>query len=935
MKPAPFKSNREGLLPWQVVGQLGGSGNPCERSVGGAILIADIAGYTRIAERHSSLGDEGLGRLSDLLSGEFNRYMDLVAFHGGEMISFAGDALIACFLNRPGAEALDVRATACARTLTDMSGVPLGAGSDRVTLHVGVGLGRIWLARVGGWFGRWELLVGGDAAQTAFRAAAAAAPGRVIVQSSTGSSFDFDLYHHASTIDAADLTWAYGLVHPRVLEGLERDGSLNSELRQITALFVRVTGLDEPAAASLERHQDWVFSVHETLRSISSSSGRFLIDDKGVVFVLVLGDPGNAHADDIERALSFATEVERRAQHLGVGLSMGLATGRAFCGVIGNQVRRQYVIVGPAMNLAARLMEASPTGLLAALPLSSHYRRRFRLTSAGTFALKGVREPVAAVRLEDQEGRAVPAELFGRRHAIEQLDQAVRRARDGSGGVRLVVGDAGMGKSALVAWLVSHAAAMGVRCAIGECDLTEAASPYFAFRPILRMLVGGRPRDSVDTLRAKLATWLASIDRLEFAPIFNALLPVQFPDTPTTAQLRGQSRAELLIDLLVELVRGASAQPLAIVIEDAHWLDSASAQLVEQIASRLDRPLVLLTARPEAEGDVLASLEPRISARIELDPLDHDAIARLTSASCGGPVDPAVVSLVQEQTRGNPFFVHEVLRGLRDRGQLSFDGAFWRISDATVELLPASATLQGLIASRIDGLPADVRRALSVASVIGQQIDLVDFDRRSRARDATASRTARRVAIAASPDDGRPRQPRRRRTVRACADSSRCVRLAAVRESHRPPSRRCRGHRAPSSAGARASRAARAPLVARSRGCADGHARRSGRRRSHSCRGVSRSPFVRRAMCATGGTRSERLNARAPDSVAGRAGGCRERFGRRATAWCACCERARPGWSADSTNLDARADDGIIGADRARIAPPPGLVDDGTSSGGG
>jgi class 3 adenylate cyclase len=108
--------------------------------------------------------------------------MDVVASHDGEMISFAGDAPISFFLNRAGAGAVELRATAYARALTDMSGVPLGAGDNHVTLHVGVGLGRIWLARLGGWFGRWELLVGGDAAQTAFRAAAAAVPGRVIVQ---------------------------------------------------------------------------------------------------------------------------------------------------------------------------------------------------------------------------------------------------------------------------------------------------------------------------------------------------------------------------------------------------------------------------------------------------------------------------------------------------------------------------------------------------------------------------------------------------------------------------------------------------------------------------------------------------------------------------------------------------------------------------------
>ena len=95
-------------------------------------------------------------------------------------------------------------------------------------------------------------------------------------------------------------------------------------------------------------------------------------------------------------------------------------------------------------------MEASQTGLLAAVQLSSDYRRRFRLTSAGTFALKGVRDPVAAVRVEGHAGDVLPPELFGRREATDRLEQIIRQARDGIGGLALVVGDAGMGKSALV-----------------------------------------------------------------------------------------------------------------------------------------------------------------------------------------------------------------------------------------------------------------------------------------------------------------------------------------------------------------------------------------------------------------------------------------------------------------------------------------------------
>ncbi len=580
-------------------------------------------------------------------------------------------------------------------------------------------------------------LVGGDAVcALRSRQAGAAGPGQMVISDRTdvAKSDDDHLGGMHQVDEGADLDWIYGLVHPRVLEAVARQGSLNSDLRQVIALFVRATGLDEGAPDAVARHQEWIYAIHDTLRTISSGAGRFVIDDKGIVFVLVLGDSGNAHTDDMDRALSFASEIEARGAQLGLGLAAGLAAGRAFCGVIGNERRRQYVIVGPAMNTAARLMDRASHGLLAALPLPQHHLGRFRLVSAGTLDLKGVRDPVATARLEDR-ARVPPdpmsRELPGREQETKRLDQLLHAAQEGIGAMALIIGEPGIGKSTVAGWLVTRAADIGVRCVVGEGDLTEAASPYFAFRPsssaqIDRRLCGAV--DDVDALRQKLQRTLAALGRAAFAPIFNALLPLRLPETDTTDQLRGQRRAEVLSDLLVEVVREESQKPLAIVIEDAHWMDSASAQLVEQMHARLDRPLIVLTARPEAEYETLAVLVSRAKAlRLELGPLDSDAVGSMARTLLGGAITPAVVALVEEQTRGNPFFVKEYLRELRDTARIVCEGDTWRlasVSRAPTAWSGASPTLQGLIASRIDGLPPESRLALRVASVVGQHVDL-------------------------------------------------------------------------------------------------------------------------------------------------------------------------------------------------------------------
>jgi class 3 adenylate cyclase len=740
----------ESLLPWRVVAHLddgvAGAGARARR-LGGAVLVADISGYTRITQALCEQGDEGLGQLSDLLTREFSRYLDVVARHDGEIVSFAGDALIACFLSSPAEPAPPLeRARACAAALAALSGsAPAETANHRVTLHLGIAYGPIWMARLGGWYQRWELLLGGAAVRRAFAAASAAAPGQVTVaEPIAGVPADLPFPHRVPT-SVLDDSWWWGLVSPRLVDEARGQRRLQPELRQVCALFVRVKGLDEDSPDAVDRHQELVFAVHETLRAISTASGRFLIDERGLLFVLVLGDPGNAHADDLERALSFAKTLEARARGLGLTLAMGFATGRAFCGVLGNDVRRQVVAISPAMNLAARLMDATSDGLTVALPLPADRLHGFTLAPARTVQLKGIGEPVAIAHVETQTAAAeAPIELHGRRGETERLARLLEAARAGKGGLALIVGEAGMGKSTLLAWFRRQAAAKGMRCVLGEGDLTEAASSYFAFRPIVRALLGAAPDDGVDVLRARLLAWLATAGKSEgLAPLFNSLLPLQLPETPTTTQLRGPTRAEVLVDLLVELVRRASDEPVVILIEDAHWIDSASALLIEQIAARLERQLVLLTARPEAEETALEALRGRsLALRLELAPLDTEAVGHLAESACGGPVEPAVVALVREQTAGNPLFAREYMRALRESGRLARAEAAWELADRDANLATAPPTLQGLIASRIDGLSGEAQAVLRIAAVIGQQIDralLEDVTSRSETADLSAA----------------------------------------------------------------------------------------------------------------------------------------------------------------------------------------------------
>ena len=716
------------LLPWRLLAPIDRpDGRPGDYSFVGAALAADISGYTRIAERLCQAGDEGLGRLSTLLSTEFSRYLDVVSAFGGEVVSIAGDALLACFLPTDG-PALE-RAEACARALAALPIFEHGE-EDRVSLHLGVARGPIWLARVGGWFQRWELLVGGAAIRNAFHAAASAGSGQVVVAAAgppttdpgAESAFSASIPSAVATDD-----WRWGLLPPRLIEDQRAGRPWTSELRRVNVLFVRIHGLDETGPSTIADYQRVVLALHESIGATSATSGRLLIDNGGLVFVLVLGDPLNARGDDPDRVLTFGMALQRRLNALGLHTSMGFASGRVFCGVIGNDVRRQYVTVGPTMNLAARLMDSAPQGLIAALPLPSHRLSRYKLVPGDPISLKGLREPVATVSVSEVSDteRATEA-ICGREREIAALAELVAAAAHDQGGVGWIIGEAGLGKTSLVRRLCKQAAAAGVRCLVGEGDPAEASSSYFAWRPIVRALLSASPEASVEALHLELVDRLALLGRsAEFAPLFNSILPLHLPETPVTSQLRGTTRVEVLVDLLIDLVRQESARPLIIVLEDAHWIDSASLFLADQIVSRLKHPLLLVTTRPGNEETTQAQLLAHpVVLRVELAPLPLDSVGDLATLACSAPVDDTVVALVFEQTAGNPFFAREYVQQLKETGRLLFDKGTWKLTTTGAQTFDASPTLQGVIASRIDALSPDEQRVLKSAAVLGQQIDL-------------------------------------------------------------------------------------------------------------------------------------------------------------------------------------------------------------------
>ena len=357
---------------------------PSARPLRGAVLFTDFAGFTSLTERLAAAGPIGAERLSEILNWSFGILTDAIAQHGGDVILFAGDALLALF-ESDGDEGAATRAAAhCALAMQRELSVGAAPHGASLGLRTTVGAGPMHVHRVGGIDGRWMSLLGGPAVDDTFAADREARPGTVVASAAAwthlaavadGALHDggrVALVHGlvASVFPAAakiPIAEGFGKSVARLMLPMVRDRLLNgvahtafmAEFRDASVAFVRLMSVDPGRPDDLDRLHAAAIAAQEEADRFDGTLYQLVRDEKGCTAVLAFGLPGQAHDDDAARVANAATSLCARLRELGIDASAGAATGPVFCGIYGGATRRNYGIMGPTMNRAARLAHSS------------------------------------------------------------------------------------------------------------------------------------------------------------------------------------------------------------------------------------------------------------------------------------------------------------------------------------------------------------------------------------------------------------------------------------------------------------------------------------------------------------------------------------------------------------------------------------------------
>jgi class 3 adenylate cyclase/tetratricopeptide (TPR) repeat protein len=517
--------------------------------------------------------------------------------------------------------------------------------------------------------------------------------------------------------------------------------ALEGERKQVTVLFADVKGSMElladrdPEEARrlldpvLERMMEAVHYYEGTVNQVMGDG------------IMALFGAPIAHEDHAVRACYAALRMQesleryaedtRRAHGVEVQNRVGLNSGEVVVRSVGSDLRMDYTAVGQTTHLAARMEQLAPPGALRltadTVRLAEGY---IDVKSLGPVPVKGLSDPIevfelkgagsARTRLQAAALRGL-TRFVGREAEVEHLRRVLRQAAAGRGQVVAIVGEAGVGKSRLVYefthshrvrdWLILDAPSVSYGKATSYLPVIELLKGYFK--------IGDR--DDQREMRDKLLGRVLGLDRtLEpLLPPLLALLDVPVEDPAWQALDPPQRRQQTLDAVKRLLLRESQVQPLLLVFEDLHWVDGETQALLDRLVDSLGstRLLLLVNYRPEYEhrwGSKTAY------SQLRLDSLPAESAAELL-ASLLGP-DPSLAPLTQMLVkRGNPFFLEETVRTLAETGALAGWRGAYRLT-RPVETLRVPPTVQTVLAARIDRLPAQEKRLLQAASVIGKNV---------------------------------------------------------------------------------------------------------------------------------------------------------------------------------------------------------------------
>jgi class 3 adenylate cyclase len=741
---------------WRLAREPDALPGPFQEIYCAAVIHTDITGFTSLAEQLAVDGNTGAEHVRDTLGLFFKELGAIVDAHEGYTLSFGGDSATAMWPVRDIATLPDAvrRALRCATALHSALNGKQFRHAGRLGIHLSVGAGEVRAGAVGGIEGQWFPTVYGNALDQASRAQSRAQVGQILASPEAWQLIPEDVRGERvedgtllvndvrmttlapadriapDTLSPPEQVRAYV---PRSVLAQHDEGTLEwmAEFRHATVAFIHIRNLPHLSASDSNALQRFVAPVQASVSATGGSINKVFADHDGMTVVAAWGLPRHAYEDNAVRAVQAVISAERRLQSLGVDASIGVASGRTYMGQAGTDHYKEFALLGDVVNVAARLAHEVEPGIRCDGATRIEARPRLVFEALPPARLRGRQHAVAVYRpLAEKTHRRERDRIIGRQNERRQLGQALddietsRRVH-----VLVIEGEPGIGKSRLVGDLIAQSQYRPVQSLVGWGEALERATPYHAWRDIFARLLRLDAVGDRESQRARVLTELETPERRSKVALTNVVLPFDFPETADTQALRPAARARATREMLVYLFdRLTRTLPTVVVLEDAHWLDSASWALAHDLSALDARLLIAIVSRPvlaeEMSPDWRSLRDAETTTRLRLEAMSaDDAIALACHRLDVDALPPEIADRVIRIAEGHPFFTEQLVLAMRDKDRVIRVEAGECHVVNPVSTVTFADTVHALIDSRIDGVSPQHQLTLKVAAVLGRRFD--------------------------------------------------------------------------------------------------------------------------------------------------------------------------------------------------------------------
>ncbi len=744
-----------------------------------ATLFIDVTGFTRLTETLMQHGREGAEVLTDALNCIFNPLVRAVYTNGGWVATFAGDAFLAIFphLNNPqqARHAALQTATQHLAFLQQQGVITTRYGDFTFNARLGLSDGIV----------RWSILgvetpavdsgtghtycFSGPAVLGCSTAESCAQAGEIVADQliwptltgiATGRPHSDKTVVTEWVLPSAVSAHSIPAALPReAAQPFVLDAAIHlmttgaqAEFRQVVSIFVSFDWAPEIETLL----NPFVTLVLNTAAEHGGYFNKFDFSDKGPMMLVLFGAP-IAHENDLERAADFLTVLRERTAATplsAIRWRAGVTYGIVYAGIIGSAERCEYTAIGNVVNLASRLTTAAPWGEIY-LSAPAAACKTLKTAYLGVHAYKGFTQLQPTYRYTGRGNREpmfFEQPLIGRQAELAQLFAATQPLFEGRfGGVVYITGEAGIGKSHLAHELEQHLKRRHeVTWFTAQTDqiLRQTFNPFTYF---LKRYFNQAPEapgsQNKQRFEVRYQTLLANLEALRATTlsaskaealevqiaelhrvqsVLGALVGLHWPDSLYESLEGGLRYQNSLLAIKALLLAEALLKPVVLLLEDLQWLDSASYDVLTTLCRNVSAYpfLILITARYLDDGSPPALPLPADTPllRMDLKALSVAELRQLTEMTLGGATDEALLTLLQERTQSNPFFVQQFLYYFRENNLLErAPHGVWQLKGGVPAEVPT--TINALLIARVDRLAHNVKEVVKAAAVLGREFD--------------------------------------------------------------------------------------------------------------------------------------------------------------------------------------------------------------------